>query len=168
MDRKHFAVNGSTFGTEFRVELKMLKEGPELFQLHADTVGNYARVFSGYLRIRGSAILVAVKLQRDRALTGESHDIVAAKFNREQDTHLRLQRSLDEELGSEIPFPRMYSLSGEDRRAEELLPSILCCHAPHALALHCPEPACQGAELQVVRREDQENEEEKEDNNDPG
>src|SRR5262245_42055523 len=126
-----------------RVELtgRPTEDGLALELLHDERqTGTLARVFCGRVGLGEVSVPVAVKLQRDIALSQEDRGSVAAKFDKERNVHRRLQGRAPEGSGHERIVRQLEVWSGPaDREAESLGPCILCARARHGLAPRCPE-----------------------------
>ena len=94
MKRTEIAVRGAPSTEALRLELsgRPGEEGLALEFLHDDRqTGTLARVLGGWVGLGEVSVPVAVKLQRDIALSQEDRGSVAAKFDKERNVHRRLQ-----------------------------------------------------------------------------
>jgi hypothetical protein len=92
--RTEIAVRGAPSTEALRLELSARpgEEGLVLEFLHDDRqTGTLARVLGGWVGLGEVSVPVAVKLQRDIALSQEDRGSVAAKFDKERNVHRRLQ-----------------------------------------------------------------------------
>jgi serine/threonine protein kinase len=117
------------------------EEGLLLELLHDDRqTGTLARVFGGRIGLGEVSVPVAVKLQRDIALSQEDRGSVAAKFDKERNVHRRLQNSGADGNCNERIVRQLEVWSGAaEHEADSLEPCILCARARHGLAPRCPE-----------------------------
>jgi serine/threonine protein kinase len=153
--RTEIAVLGAPSTGVLRLELTGCpgEEGLTLEFLHDDRrTGTLARVLGGRVGLGEVSVPVAVKLQRDIALSQEDRGSVAAKFDKERNVHRRLQA-----VGGADPERIVRQLevwSGPaEHEADSLEPCILCARASHGLAPRCPEcndPAAVLEELQLT------------------
>ncbi|MEI7687212.1 MAG: protein kinase, partial [Planctomycetota bacterium] len=146
MKRSKLAVEGSSLVDELRLELGRLPN-PNRLQLellHEDDESvadrpTYARVFRARVGQDGWWVPVAVKLQRDLALSREHRTALAAKFNAERVLHVdRLQKGLDDSSLERMPVVRQLNIWPSDgTEAGILKPCIVCAHARHAIKPRC-------------------------------
>jgi hypothetical protein len=140
--RTEIAVVGAPPTETLRLELNARpgEDGLVLEFLHDERqTGTLARVIGGRIGLGEVSVPVAVKLQRDIALSQEDRSSVAAKFDKERNVHRRLQSSA--EGGGQDRIVReleVWSRGGESE-ADSLGPCILCARAAHGLAPRCPE-----------------------------
>jgi hypothetical protein len=154
--RTEIAVRGAPSTGVLRLELngRPGDEGLALEFLHDERqTGTLAQVIGGQIGRGEVAVPVAVKLQRDTALSQEDRGSVAAKFDKERNVHRRLQ-ACGETGGQEriVRQLEVWSRPGEGE-ADALEPCILCARARHGLAPRCPEcndPAAVLEELQLT------------------
>jgi serine/threonine protein kinase len=101
------------------------------------------------------SVPVAVKLQRDIALSQEDRGSVAAKFDKERNVHRRLQASATDSFGNDriVRQLEVWSSTAE-HEADSLEPCILCARARHGLAPRCPECSDPGAVLEELQLTD--------------
>ena len=149
MKREKIGVAGAPTSEAVFLELERRREsvGLEFEQLHADEVGNFARVLLGRVGRDEWRIPVAVKFQRDVSLSREQSRSVTAKFDIERSIHRRLQanRSFEEIAAASVIRQIELNTNAENRQdADVLAPSILCAHATHALHPRCPTDGCDG------------------------
>jgi hypothetical protein len=169
--RTEIAVRGAPSTGALRLELSggPGDEGLVLEPLHDDRqTGTLARVLGGWVGLGEVSVPVAVKLQRDIALSQEDRGSVAAKFDKERNVHRRLQDCAPLTLpsppggegwvrgpaGPERVVRQLEVWKGPaDREADSLEPCILCARARHGLAPRCPEcndPAALLEEVQLT------------------
>jgi hypothetical protein len=101
--RTEIAVLGAPATEVLRLELvgAPSNDGLVLEFLHDEReTGSLARVLAGRVGLGEVSVPVAVKLQRDTALSQEDRGSVAAKFDKERNVHRRLQRG---QLGGPDP-----------------------------------------------------------------
>jgi hypothetical protein len=124
--------------------------------LHDDRqTGTLARVFGGRIGLGEVSVPVAVKLQRDIALSQEDRGSVAAKFDKERNVHRRLQARGADSLGNERIVRQLEVWGGAaELEADSLEPCILCSRARHGLAPRCPECSDPGAVLEELQLTD--------------
>jgi hypothetical protein len=92
--RTEIAVSGAppTEGVRLELNGSPTEDGLALEFLHDDRqTGTLARVLGGQIGFGEISVPVAVKLQRDIALSQEDRGSVAAKFDKERNVHRRLQ-----------------------------------------------------------------------------
>jgi serine/threonine protein kinase len=154
--RTEIAVRGAPSTGALRLELSggPGEEGLVLELLHDDRqTGTLARVLGGWVGLGEVSVPVAVKLQRDTALSQEDRGSVAAKFDKERNVHRRLQDCAGA-AGPERVVRQLEVWKGPaDREADSLEPCILCARARHGLAPRCPEcndPAALLEEVQLT------------------
>jgi serine/threonine protein kinase len=144
--RTEIAVRGAPSTQSLRLELSGCpgEDGLVLELLHDDRqTGTLARVLAGRVGLGEVSVPVAVKLQRDTALSLEDRGSVAAKFDKERNVHRRLQAGGEGGRGQERIVRQLEVWSGPaDHEADSLESCILCAHARHGLTPRCPE--CQG------------------------
>jgi serine/threonine protein kinase len=155
--RTEIAVLGSPSNGALRLEVtgRPGEEGLALEFLHDERQsGTLARVFAGRVGLGEVSVPVAVKLQRDIALSQEDRGSVAAKFDKERNVHRRLQGRGEEPEGQGRIVRQLEVWSGSGGlEADSLEPCILCARARHGLAPRCPEcndPAAVLEELQLT------------------
>jgi hypothetical protein len=170
--RTEIAVRGAPSTEALRLEVsgRPGEEGLALEFLHDDRqTGTLARVLGGWVGLGEVSVPVAVKLQRDIALSQEDRGSVAAKFDKERNVHRRLQDCAPLTLPSPPPGGegRVRGAAGQERivrqlevwsgpadhEADSLEPCILCAHARHGLTPLCPEcndPAAVLEELELT------------------
>jgi serine/threonine protein kinase len=155
--RTEIAVRGAPSTEALRLELNAHpgEEGLVLELLHDDRqIGTLARVFGGRVGLGEVSVPVAVKLQRDIALSQEDRGSVAAKFDKERNVHRRLQDSAEGAAGQERIVRQLEVWKGPvEHEADSLEPCILCARARHGLTPRCPEcndPAAVLEELQLT------------------
>jgi Protein kinase domain len=141
--RTEIAVLGSPSTEALRLELTG-RPGPDglvLEYLHDERqTGTLARVLCGQVGLGEVSVPVAVKLQRDIALSQEDRGSVAAKFDKERNVHRRLQTGAPEGAGHERIVRQLEVWTGPaNHEADSLEPCILCARARHGLAPRCPE-----------------------------
>jgi hypothetical protein len=146
--RTEIAVRGAPATSALRLELEGSpgEDGLMLQFLHDERqTGSLARVFAGQIGLGEVSVPVAVKLQRDMALSQEDRGSVAAKFDKERNVHRRLQ-DCDQEGDAHQRIVRQLEVwSGPaEHEADSLEPCILCSRARHGLTPRCPE--CQDAD----------------------
>jgi serine/threonine protein kinase len=155
--RTEIAVRGAPSTQTLRLELSGCPsdEGLVLELLHDDRqTGTLARVLGGRVGLGEISVPVAVKLQRDTALSQEDRGSVAAKFDKERNVHRRLQTGASL-TGQERIVRQLEVWAGPaDHEADSLEPCILCAHARHGLAPHCPECHDPGALLEELQLTD--------------
>jgi hypothetical protein len=151
--RTEIAVRGAPSTEAVRLELNGSPgdEGLALELLHDDRqTGTLARVLGGRVGLGEVSLPVAVKLQRDVALSQEDRGSVAAKFDKERNVHRRLQDS----AASERIVRQLEVWKGPvEQEADSLQPCILCARGRHGLAPRCPEcndPAAVLEELELT------------------
>ncbi|MCI0461328.1 MAG: hypothetical protein L0Z62_30640, partial [Gemmataceae bacterium] len=156
MKRTEIAVLGAPATGALRLELNGCpsEDGLLLEFLHDERqTGTLARVLGGRVGLGEVTVPVAVKLQRDIALSQEDHGSVAAKFDKERNVHRRLQ-DCAEGIGQEQIVRQLEVWGGAaDHEADSLEPCILCARARHGLTPRCPEcnqPAAVLEELQLT------------------
>jgi hypothetical protein len=117
------------------------EDGLVLDFLHDERqTGTLARVLSGRVGLGEVSVAVAVKLQRDIALSQEDRGSVAAKFDKERNVHRRLQGRGQEGEGHERIVRQLEVWSGcGGHEADSLEPCVLCARGRHGLAPRCPE-----------------------------
>ena len=157
MKRTEIAVRGAPSTEALRLELsgQSGEEGLVLEFLHDDRqTGTLARVLGGWVGLGEVSVPVAVKLQRDIALSQEDRGSVAAKFDKERNVHRRLQNSAKDAAGRERIVRQLEVWKGPvDHEADSLEPCILCARARHGLTPLCPEchdPTAVLEELQLT------------------
>jgi serine/threonine protein kinase len=155
--RTEIAVRGAPSTAALRLELngRPGEDGLVLELLHDDRqTGTLARVLGGRVGLGEVSVPVAVKLQRDIALSQEDRGSVAAKFDKERNVHRRLQDCADGTAGQERIVRQLEVWKDpEDHEADSLEPCILCARALHGLTPRCPEcddPAAVLEELQLT------------------
>jgi hypothetical protein len=156
MKRTEIAVRGAPSTEALRLELsgRPGEDGLVLEFLHDDRqTGTLARVLGGWVGLGEVSVPVAVKLQRDIALSQEDRGSVAAKFDKERNVHRRLQECA-EGAGQERIVRQLEVWKGPaDHEADSLEPCILCARARHGLTPLCPEcndPTAVLEELQLT------------------
>jgi hypothetical protein len=141
--RTEIAVLGAPPTGGLRLELNGSpgEDGLALDFLHDQRqTGTLARVVGGRIGLGEVVVPVAVKLQRDVALSQEDRGSVAAKFDKERNVHRRLQDAGQAGDGPERIVRQLEVWAGpSDREADSLEPCILCARARHGLAPRCPE-----------------------------
>jgi hypothetical protein len=160
--RTEIAVSGAPASEGVRLELNGSpgEEGLALELLHDDRqTGTLARVLGGRIGLGELSMPVAVKLQRDIALSQEDRGSVAAKFDKERNVHRRLQAGNHTAPRRQEPndrppsSPSLVPIAGEERivrqlevwrgpadcEADSLGPVVLCARGRHGLAPRCPE-----------------------------
>jgi hypothetical protein len=155
--RTEIAVRGAPSTGGLRLELNGSpgEEGLALELLHDDRqTGTLARVLGGRVGLGEVSVPVAVKLQRDTALSQEDRGSVAAKFDKERNVHRRLQAGGAGGAGAERIVRQLEVWSGPaGHEADSLEPCILCARARHGLTPRCPEcndPAAVLEELELT------------------
>jgi hypothetical protein len=155
--RTEIAVRGAPSTEALRLELngRPSEEGLALEFLHDDRqTGTLARVLGGRVGLGEVSVPVAVKLQRDIALSQEDRGSVAAKFDKERNVHRRLQDRSEGADGQGRIVRQLEVWKGPaDHEADSLGPCILCARARHGLAPRCPEcndPAAVLEELELT------------------
>jgi serine/threonine protein kinase len=155
--RTEIAVAGSPAAETLRLELNGHggDDGLVLELLHDDRqTGTLARVLGGRIGLGEVTVPVAVKLQRDMALSQEDRGSVAAKFDKERNVHRRLQEQPEQGNGQERIVRQLEVWHGPAaHEADSLEPCILCAWARHGLAPRCPEcndPAAVLEELELT------------------
>jgi hypothetical protein len=156
--RTEIAVRGAPATEALRLELNGCpgEEGLALEFLHDDRqTGTLARVLGGQVGLEEISVQVAVKLQRDIALSQEDRGSVAAKFDKERNVHRRLQAAGGGRSAGDERIVRQLEVwkGGADHEADSLEPCILCARARHGLAPRCPEckdPAAVLEELELT------------------
>lgn len=153
MKRSKIAIERSSPCDELRLEFGVLPS-PEpatvpggrrlrlelLHEEHGSSaeLPTYARVFRGRVGQNEWWVPVAVKLQRDAALSGEERDAVVAKFNSERIIHIdQIQNEVAEADLDRLPIVRQLDIWPEGHEAGTLKPCIVCEHARHALKPRC-------------------------------
>jgi hypothetical protein len=117
------------------------EDGLVLEFLHDERqTGTLARVLGGQIGLGEISVPIAVKLQRDAALSQEDRGSVAAKFDKERNVHRRLQDANRPEDGQNriVRQLEIWNRSAS-QEADSLEPCILCARARHGLAPRCPE-----------------------------
>jgi hypothetical protein len=141
--RTEIAVLGAPSTDALRLELtgSPSEDGLVLEFLHDERqTGTLARVLGGQIGLGEVSVPVAVKLQRDAALSQEDRGSVAAKFDKERNVHRRLQDCTEAEDGQGRIVRQLEVWSGPaGEEADSLEPCILCARARHGLAPRCPE-----------------------------
>jgi hypothetical protein len=141
--RTEIAVLGAPPNGALRLELCGTpgEEGLALEFLHDQRqTGTLARVLGGRIGLGEVSVPVAVKLQRDAALSQEDRGSVAAKFDKERNVHRRLQAAAGVNPGPDHIVRQLEVWAGPgENEADALEPSILCARARHGLAPRCPE-----------------------------
>jgi hypothetical protein len=145
--RTEIAVLGapSTGGLRVEVTGRVGEDGLTLEYLHDERqTGTLACVLSGRVGLGEVSVPVAVKLQRDIALSQEDRGSVAAKFDKERNVHRRLQERAPEGVAHERIVRQLEvwsagSSAAGAHEADSLEPCILCARARHGLAPRCPE-----------------------------
>lgn len=157
MKRTEIAVRGAPSTETLRLELNGQpgEEGLVLEFLHDDRqTGTLARVLGGRVGLGEVSVPVAVKVQRDVALSQEDRGSVAAKFDKERNVHRRLQDQAERAAGQDRIVRQLEVWkSPENNEADSLEPCILCVRARHGLTPRCPEcndPAAVLEELQLT------------------
>jgi hypothetical protein len=155
--RTEIAVLGAPSTGALRLELSgcPAEDGLALELLHDDRqTGTLARVMAGRVGLGEVSVPVAVKLQRDIALSQEDRGSVAAKFDKERNVHRRLQECGAGSAGPERIVRQLEVWAGPaEHEADSLEPCILCANARHGLTPRCPEcndPAAVLEELQLT------------------
>jgi serine/threonine protein kinase len=155
--RTEIAVRGAPSTEALRLELngRPGEEGLVLEFLHDDRqTGTLARVLGGRIGLGEVSVPVAVKVQRDVALSQEDRGSVAAKFDKERNVHRRLQDQSEGAAGQDRIVRQLEVWKGPaDHEADSLEPCILCARARHGLTPRCPEcndPAAVLEELQLT------------------
>lgn len=158
MKRTEIAVLGAPSTEALRLELSgsPSEDGLLLELLHDDRqTGTLARVFGGRIGLGEVSVPVAVKLQRDIALSQEDRGSVAAKFDKERNVHRRLQDSATKGGGNDRIVRELEVWSGAaEHEADSLEPCILCARARHGLAPRCPECSDPEAVLEELQLTD--------------
>jgi hypothetical protein len=155
--RTEIAVVGAPSNGALRLELSGCpgEDGLVLELLHDDRqTGTLARVVAGRVGLGEVTVPVAVKIQRDIALSQEDRGSVAAKFDKERNVHRRLQQSDEGGSGPRriVRQLEVWSRPAVDE-ADSLEPCILCARARHGLTPRCPEcndPSAVLEELQLT------------------
>jgi hypothetical protein len=142
--RTEIAVLGTPSTEVLRLELvgSPGDDGLVLEFLHDEReTGSLARVIAGRAGLGEVSVPVAVKLQRDTALSQEDRGSVAAKFDKERNVHRRLQSVQASGQTGQERIVRQLEIwpNRTEHEADCLEPSILCALAHHALAPRCPE-----------------------------
>src|SRR5262249_37053840 len=141
--RTEIAVRGAPSTGHLRLELNGSpgEDGLVLEFLHDQRqTGTLARVLGGRVGLGEVAVPVAVKLQRDIALSQEDRGSVAAKFDKERNVHRRLQAGDQPGIGPERIVRQLEVWRGPAaHEADSLEPCILCARARHGLGPRCPE-----------------------------
>jgi hypothetical protein len=155
--RTEIAIVGAPSTGALRLELSGCpgEDGLVLELLHDDRqTGTLARVVAGRVGLGEVSVPVAVKLQRDIALSQEDRGSVAAKFDKERNVHRRLQESPEDGSGQRRIVRQLEVWGGEAQgEADSLEPCILCARARHGLTPRCPEcndPSAVLEELQLT------------------
>jgi hypothetical protein len=155
--RTEIAVRGAPSTETLRLEVNGApgEDGLALEFLHDQRqTGTLARVVGGQVGLGEVVVPVAVKLQRDIALSQEERGSVAAKFDKERNVHRRLQEPGRASDGPERVVRQLEIWAGPaDHEADSLEPCILCARARHGLAPRCPEcddPAAVLEELELT------------------
>jgi hypothetical protein len=155
--RTEIAVRGAPSTEALRLELSGTpgEDGLALEFLHDDRqTGTLARVLGGRVGLGEVSVPVAVKLQRDTALSQEDRGSVAAKFDKERNVHRRLQDVAGGAAGQDRIVRQLEVWKGPvEHEADALEPCVLCARARHGLAPRCPEcndPAAVLEELQLT------------------
>lgn len=139
MKRTEIAVLGAPPNGALRLELfgSPGEEGLALEYLHDQRqTGTLARVLGGRIGLGEVSVGVAVKIQRDVALSQEDRGSVAAKFDKERNVHRRLQAA---GTGGRVVRQLEVWGGGDGNEADALGPCILCARARHGIAPKCPE-----------------------------
>jgi serine/threonine protein kinase len=139
--RTEIAVRGAPPTDVLRLELNgsPSEDGLVLEFLHDERqTGTLARVLGGQIGLGEISVPLAVKLQRDVALSQEDRGSVAAKFDKERNVHRRLQDSPQDGQGRIVRQLEIWN-SSASQEADSLEPCILCARARHGLAPRCPE-----------------------------
>ena len=143
MKRTEIAVLGAPPTDVFRLEVtgSASEDGLVLEFLHDERqTGTLARVLAGQIGLGEISVPIAVKLQRDVALSQEDRGSVAAKFDKERNVHRRLQDSNHADNGQHRIVRQLEIWNRSDsQEADSLEPCILCARARHGLAPRCPE-----------------------------
>jgi hypothetical protein len=154
--RTEIAVRGAPSSEALRLELngRPSEDGLLLEFLHDERqTGTLARVLGGRVGLGEVTVPVAVKLQRDIALSQDDRGSVAAKFDKERNVHRRLQDCVAG-AGQERIVRQLEVWGGPaEHEADSLEPCILCARARHGLTPRCPEcnhPAAVLEELQLT------------------
>src|SRR5262249_618735 len=128
--RTEIAVRGAPSTETLRLEVsgRPSEEGLILEFLHDDRqTGTLARVLGGWVGLGEVSVPVAVKLQRDMALSQEDRGGVAAKFDKERNVHRRLQDCAAGVAAQERIVRQLEVWKGPaDHEADSLEPCILC------------------------------------------
>jgi hypothetical protein len=155
--RTEIAVRGAPPSEALRLEVNGSpgEEGLSLEFLHDERQsGTLARVLGGRVGLGEISVPVAIKLQRDIALSQEDRGSVAAKFDKERNVHRRLQDQADRSSGNERIVRQLEVWKGPaDHEADSVEPCILCARGRHGLAPRCPEckdPAAVLEELELT------------------
>jgi hypothetical protein len=142
MKRTEIAVLGAPSTGTLRLELsgRPSEDGLQLTFLHDERqTGTLARVLGGRVGLGEVTVPVAVKLQRDIALSQDDRGSVAAKFDKERNVHRRLQ-GCAADAGQERIVRQLEVWGGPaEAEADSLEPCILCARARHGLTPRCPE-----------------------------
>jgi serine/threonine protein kinase len=164
--RTEIAIRDAPSAEALRLELngQPSEEGLVLEFLHDDRqTGTLARVLGGRVGLGEVSVPVAVKLQRDIALSQEDRGSVAAKFDKERNVHRRLQDQADvgggsqtlPQQGQERVVRQLEIWKGAaEHEADSLEPCILCARARHGLTPRCPECTDPAAVLEEVQLTD--------------
>jgi hypothetical protein len=139
--RTEIAVRGAPPTDVLRLELtgSPSEDGLVLEFLHDERqTGSLARVLAGQIGLGEISVPIAVKLQRDAALSQEDRGSVAAKFDKERNVHRRLQDSNQDGQDRIVRQLEIWN-SSASQEADSLEPCILCARARHGLAPRCPE-----------------------------
>jgi hypothetical protein len=156
--RTEIAVLGAPSTGTLRLEAtgRPGEDGLALEFLHDERrTGTLACVLSGRVGLGEVSVPVAVKLQRDIALSQEDRGSVAAKFDKERNVHRRLQGSGPDGAGHERIVRQLEVWGGPaEHEADSLEPCILCARARHGLAPRCPECDDPDAVLEEVQLTD--------------
>lgn len=140
LDLSLIALDSSPPGQTARVELAWDHTEKSLVLLHDEQeVGTFARVYRGRVGQGDLLTEVAIKIQRDQALTQEERDRVAGKFDRERQIHRRLQKgATPEELQSRGIIRQFDVWPLPEEETYEIPPCIVCPNARHGLRPRCP------------------------------
>src|SRR5205085_7437392 len=124
--RTAIAVRGAPSTEALRLELsgRPGEDGLVLEFLHDDRqTRTLARVLGGRVGLGEVSVPVAVKLQRDIALSQEDRGSVAAKFDKERNVHRRLQEASATGAGDERIVRQLEVWSGPpEHEADSLEP----------------------------------------------
>jgi hypothetical protein len=157
LDRRTIAIERAPAGEGIRLDLGWDAAASCLDILHDEVrVGTFARVYRARLGQGDLAQTVAVKLQRDRALSRQESDAVAGKFTHERAIHRRLQQEMAPEEVDGSAVVRQFDVwpvaEGDCYR---LPPCILCLRAPHALAPRCPRDGTPLESVEFLHTDDE-------------